>query len=274
MPIICCPNFFKKALATMALTSVFVSGGSLPVAARVDASPIRVLGQEVVPMTGLFQVTTDVNVRAGPGTDFARVSGLSAGQRVRAIGTVPAARWIAVSKDGETLGFVFAQALVAVVDGALEEQFFGSYMAPDAQGGIACDYRFRFEGKELVEGADFQTSDYEVRFRCASTTGARIFYAHMFFTEGPVKMKEGLHLIGLDVRSIGDGMEEFLTTRYLYQPKTGKMTFGGHSLPRFAKPPKVQTFQTKTVKDALVQALEASIDSWTVEAWDQLLKPK
>ena len=241
-------------------------------AATDEVEPVMVMDQEVAPMVGLYEITKDVNVRAGPGTDFERLAGLKAGERVRAIGKVDGTSWMAISKDGETRGFVFTPILVPVVDGSLGEQFFGSYMASDQKDGVACDYRFRFEGKTKVEGGDFETADYEVRFRCASQVGAKIFYAHMFLTEAPVKTKEGLHLIGLDVRSIGDGMEEFLTTRYLYQPKTGAMTFEGHSLPRFATPPKVQTFETDGIKDALTQALEASVASWTAEAWGELLK--
>jgi len=237
-----------------------------------EPEPVMVMEHEVVPMAGLYEIKKDVNVRAGPGTDFKRLSGLKAGARVRAIGKVRGTSWMAISKDGETLGFVYTPILVPVVDGALGEQFFGSYMAQDPKDGVACDYRFRFEGKTRVEGGDFETADYEVRFRCASQVGAKIFYAHMFLTEAPVKSKKGLHLIGLDVRSIGDGMEEFLTTRYLYHPKTGDMTFEGHSLPRFAIPPKVQAFETDGIKDALTQALEASVASWTMEAWDELLK--
>jgi len=237
-----------------------------------EVEPVMVMDHEVAPMVGLYEITKDVNVRAGPGTDFERLAGLKAGERVRAIGKVQDTSWMAVSQDGETLGFVYTPILVPVVDGTLGEQFFGSYMAQDREDGVACDYRFRFEGKTVVEGGDFETADYEVRFRCASQVGAKIFYAHMFLTEAPVKTKEGLHLIGLDVRSIGDGMEEFLTTRYLYHPKTGAMTFEGHSLPRFATPPKVQAFEADGIKDALTQALEASVASWTAEAWDELLK--
>ena len=240
-----------------------------------EPETVTVMDHEVTPMVGIYEIKKDVNVRAGPGTDFKRLSGLNAGERVRAIGKPKGTSWMAISKDGETLGFVYTPILVPVVDGSLGEQFFGSYMSEEKQDGIACDYRFRFEGKVEVEGGDFATADYEVRFRCASKVGAKIFYAHMFLTEAPVKSQKGLHLIGLDVRSIGDGMEEYLTTRYLYHPKSGDMTFEGHSLPRFANPPKVQEFQTENIKDALTQALEASIDSWTDEGWEELLnKPE
>lgn len=235
---------------------------------------VTVMGHEVLPKKGLFEVTADLNVRGGPGTNFERVEGLKAGDRVRAVGRTEDGEWIAVSKDGITLGFVYAPILIAVVDGALSEQFFGSYMNEDIAGGVACDYRFRFERKSDVEGGHFETADYEVRFRCASESGGALFYAHMFLTEGPVDEARGMHLISLDVRSIGDGMEEFLTTSYLYHPKTGKMKFNGHTLPRFALPPKAQNYQTTSVKDALKQALEASVASWTAEAWTTLFANK
>jgi len=250
-------------------------GHEQPVPAPADmpvAKTVVVMEHEVVPTAGEYVVTNDVNVRNGPSTAFKRIAGLLSGDRVRAVGKSEDGDWMAVSKDGETLGFVFMKMLAPVVDGALDEQFLGSYMSQNSdEDGVACDYRFRFERKVDVEGAEFQTADYEIRFRCASQKGASIFYGHMFLTEGPVNERKGLHLIGLDVRSIGDGLYQFLSTRYLYHPKSGKMTFKGHSLPRFAHPPKVQDFKTKSVKDALKQALEASIDSWTPQAWDMLL---
>lgn len=232
-----------------------------------ETKVVTVMGVDVEPMSGLFVVTNDVNVRKGPDTKFKRVKGLKKGTHVRAIGKPKGTSWIAVSQDGETLGFVFSKMLMPVVDGTLDEQFIGSFASAE---GVACDYRFRFERKVKAEGASFDTADYEVRFRCASSKGAASFYAHMFLTEGPVITRKGLHLIGLDVRSIGDGIEKFLSTRYFYDPKTGIVTFNGHSLPRFATPPKTQKFQTTSVKDALKQTLEASIDSWTPKAWETL----
>lgn len=231
---------------------------------------VAVMGHDVLPKKGLFEVTTDLNVRAGPGTEFNRLEGLKAGDRLRVIGRTQDGDWLAVSKDGVTLGFVYAQLLVAVVDGTLAEQFFGSYANEEMAGGVACDYRFRFERKTDVEGGSFETADYEIKFRCASAQGAALFYGQMFLTEAPVDEAKGLHLIVLDVRSIGDGMEEFLSTSYLYHPKSGKMIFEGHTLPQYALPPKVQTFQASSVKDALKQALEASVASWTEEAWAKL----
>ena len=238
---------------------------------------VMVMGHEILPKKGEFEVTKDMNVRGGPGTGFKRVEGLLAGDRVRAVGKTEDGEWTAVSRDGETLGFVYSPFLVPVLDGRLAEPFFGSFMSSDSGGGVACDYRFRFERKSDVEGGDFETADYEVRLRCASREGAALFYIHMFLTEAPVDEGAGLHLIGIDVRSIGDGMEEFLSTSYLYHPKSGKMTFDGHTLPRFALPPKEQSYQTKSIKDALKTALESSMSTWTPEAWSTLfakMKPQ
>lgn len=236
---------------------------------------VTVMGHDVQVKTGLYEVTKDMNVRAGPATTFERVSSLKAGSRVRAVGKAEDGDWLAISKDGVTLGFAYAPILIPVVDGALSEQFFGSFMNPEIDGGIACGYRFRFERKTPVEGGNFETADYEIRFRCAGSEKKALFYAHMFFTEAPINERKGLHLISLDVRSIGDGMEEYLTTSYLYHPKTGAMTFDGHSLPRFALPPKAQSYLTTSIKDALKQALDASMASWTDEAWTTLFsKPQ
>lgn len=231
---------------------------------------VTVMGHDVVPKKGLFEVASDMNVRDGPGTDYERVDGLSKGDRVRAVGRTEDNEWVAVSRDGTTLGFVYAPLLVPIVDGTLPEQFFGQITSDDLLGGIACEYRFRFERKLDVEGEDFQTADYEVRFRCASQQGGALFYVHMFLTEAPVNMSEGMHLIGIEARSVGDGMVEFLSTDFLYHPKTGELVFDGHSLPRFALPPQAQTYKTKTLKEALKTALEAAVGSWTEEAWTTL----
>lgn len=278
-------RMFKRLAQILGmLTALLVPSG--PAWAQYDTpevvlpeSPIQesvtVMDHEVQVKTGLYEVTKDMNVRVGPGTTFKRVKSLKAGSRVRAVGKTEDGDWMAISKDGVTLGFAYAPILVPVVDGALSEQFLGTFSNPDIHGGISCNYRFRFERKTPVEGGNFETADYEIRFRCATPQKKTLFYAHMFFTEAPIHERKGLHLISLDVRSIGDGMEEYLTTSYLYHPKTGKMTFDGHSLPRFALPPKVQNYQTTSIKDALKQALEASMASWTVEAWTTLFsKPQ
>jgi len=71
-----------------------------------EVEPVMVMEHEVTPMVGLYEITNDVNVRAGPGTDFERLAGLKAGERVRAIGKAQDTSWMAISQGGETVGFV------------------------------------------------------------------------------------------------------------------------------------------------------------------------
>lgn len=155
----------------------FAQEVSQEVSQAVEPETVTVMDHEVEPRSGLYLVTKDVNVRAGPDTKFKRVAGLKEGERVRAVGKPKGKSWMAVSQDGVTLGFVYSPILTAVVDGALAEEFKGTYMSENGDESVACDYRFRFERKSMVEGDGFSVADYEVRFRCASQQGAAVFYA-------------------------------------------------------------------------------------------------
>ncbi len=279
-----CTECFKTLRVRLAavgiIFSLLSSVGATPAEAQsgkqtsARRETVNVLGRKITPQKGLFQAIKDVNVRAGPGTRFARVGGLNAGEQVRVIGKTAGGAWLAVRRDGVTLGFVYAQALVPILHGALDKEFFGSYPVPGkgpaTRPDVACSYRFRFEREVAVEGEVFKTADYEVRFRCAAKHAATIFYAHMFLIESPVDRRKNLYQIGLEARSIGDGFEKYLITTYLYNPKTGTVTFDGHSMPHFARPPKVRTFKTTSLKEALKQILDTSITGWTKKAWDSI----
>ncbi len=241
-----------------------------PPSADPDASPeivkatVSIMGIEVIPKTGTYAITADANVRKGPGTKNKIIGSLKRGERVQIIGQVEGKDWYAVQKGGEILGFVYSKIMMPVVDGTLGEETRGVLM----QKGTVCDYRFRFEGKTEVEGGAFDTSDYEIRFRCASEKGTVVFYSHMFLTEATVK--KSFHQISMDVRSIGDGMEKYLTTNFLYDPKTGELKFDGHSLPKFATPPKMEKMEVKTFQEALLTVMKNSVSNWTDDAWDSL----
>ena len=241
-----------------------------PPSADPGASPemvkttVSVMGVEVIPKTGTYAITADANVRKGPGTENKVIGSLKQGERVQIIGQAEGKDWYAVSRSGETLGFVYSKIMLPVVDGTLGEETRGVLM----QRGTVCDYRFRFEEKTEVEGGAFDTSDYEIRFRCASEKGEMVFYSHMFLTEATVK--KSFHQISMDVRSIGDGMEKYLTTNFLYDPKTGELKFDGHSLPKFATPPRMEKMKVKTFEEALLTVMKTSVSSWTDDAWDSL----
>lgn len=222
------------------------------------------MGIEIIPKTGTYAITADANVRKGPGTENAVIGSIKQGERVDVVGQVEGKDWYAVSKGGEILGFVYSKIMIPVVDGTLFEETRGVLI----QKSSVCDYRFRFEGKTEVEGGAFDTSDYEVRFRCAGEKGTVVFYSHMFLTEATVK--KSFHQIAMDVRSIGDGMEKYLTTNFLYDPKSGELKFDGHSIPKFAIPPKMEKMNAKTFQEALLLVMKTSVSSWTDDAWASL----
>lgn len=253
--------FVQPALAQEAPPADSVQGEI-----QAGAKTVQVMGFAVVVKPGSYAVKTDSNVRKGPGKKHARVAGVSEGERVQVIGVAEGEEWFAISRAGETMGFIHNSLLIPVVDGTLEEEMRGLLM----QEGIACDYRLRFEGKSPVQGGDFETSDYEIRFRCASQQGAAVFYAHMFFTEATIS--QGRHQIAIDVRSIGDGLEKYLTSNFYYHPKTGKLTFDGHTLSKFATPPeKIETI-APTIADALIQVMTTVVSTWTPAAWESLFE--
>lgn len=240
-------------------------GASLQADIDAGAKSVKVMDFTVSVGPGSYAVKTDSNVRKGPGKKHARVAGVAEGERVQVIGIAEDDKeWFAISRAGETLGFIHSSLLIPVVDGALEEEMRGVVMLK----GTACDYRLRFEGKSPVQGGEFETSDYEVRFRCASQDGAAIFYAHMFFTEATIS--RGRHQIAIDVRSIGDGLEKYLTSNFYYHPKTGKLTFDGHTLAKYATPPEQTEFIMPTIAEALVQVMTTVISTWTPAAWESL----
>ncbi len=243
-----------------------------PPSAAPGASPeavkktITVMGFEVMARTGTYRVTADANVRKGPGTNHERVAGVFEGDRIQSIGQADGSPWVAISKDGETLGYIHNGVLKAVVDGTIGEEVRDRIVT----GSVACDYRLRFEGRTAVEGANFDTADYEMLFRCANAKQSTIFYGHMFLTEAPVDSSGKRHLISLDFRSIGDGLEEYLTSTFYYDFTKGEMTFVGHSLPKYALPPDETQFKTSTTQSALIAALETAVSTWTPEAWSAL----
>lgn len=242
-----------------------------PPSADPGASPeivektISVMGFEIIPKGGTYAVNADANLRKGPGTEFDVIGSVKQGDYLQRIGQVEDKDWFAVAReDKEPIGFVYSGVLVPVVDGTLSEESRGVIM----QNNIACEYRLRFEGKSTVEGGEFDTSDYEIRFRCAGEGGRIIFYSQMFLTEAAVK--NSFHQISMDVRSIGDGMEEYLTTNFLYNPATGELRFDGHTIPKFAVPPKDAKITTKNLQEAIIETVKISVSTWTDAAWESL----
>ena len=242
-----------------------------PPSADPEASPeivektIFFMDFEILPKGGTYAVNADANIRKGPGTEFGIIGSAKQGDYLHRIGQPEGKDWFVVAlEDKQPIGFIYSGVLVPVVDGTLIEETRGVIM----QKNIACEYRLRFEGKTTVEGGEFDTSDYEIRFRCAGEGGRVVFYSHMFLTEAAIK--SNFHQISIDVRSIGDGMEDYLTTNFLYNPTTGELRFDGHSIPKFAIPPIDKKITVNNLQEAIIEVMKVSVSTWTADAWESL----
>jgi len=83
------------------------------------AAKLDFMGFDVEPMTGVFRIVRDVNVRAGPTTDAERVGQIPEGTEVEAVGKVKGG-WVAVRRGGKDLGFIFESYLKMVAQRPLE----------------------------------------------------------------------------------------------------------------------------------------------------------
>lgn len=229
----------------------------------------RVLGSDIGPPSGIYQVLKGANVRARPKPKAKRVAKLKKGSQVQIMGKVKGSPWLAVARDGKALGFVYAPALLPLIDGALAADLTGK--APD-EPGPACRYTIRFDGKSSVEGGLFKTADYEVDFSCPYKGRDIEFSAFMFITEAPYQMsaENPIHQISIDLRQVGEGFERNFTTNLLYHRNTGKLAFDGITLKDYARPSPVKEATVKTVPEALASAVNMAVGAWNDKVWQEL----
>ena len=105
------------------------------------AAPV-VFTRPMTPVSGTYLVSRDVRVRAEPRTRSGEINRLSKGERVQAVGRPKESAWLAVSKDGKNLGFVYSPVLLPLIDGTLDDDLKGK---ASFGGGLSCDYAVRFE---------------------------------------------------------------------------------------------------------------------------------
>ena len=251
------------ALTVAVLVTACVAGG-----ARAQEET-RVLGADIGPPSGTYQVLKGVNVRAHPKRKAKRVAKLKKGSQVQVLGKVKGAPWLAVARDGKALGFVYAPVLLPLIDGSLAADLTGR--TPD-QPGPACRYTIRFEGKSSVEGDLFKTADYQVDFSCPYKGKDLEFSAFMFITEAPYQMsvENPIHQISIDLRQVGEGFDRNFTTNLLYHRNTGKLAFDGISLKDYARPSPVKKVTAKTVPEALATAVNMAVGAWNDKVWQEL----
>ena len=225
------------------------------------------LGVPVTPLSGTYLVLKDVNIRGKPATKAKRVGKLAKGDRVDALGKAQGA-WLAVGRDGEDLGFVFAPMLLPLIDGTLVADIEGQ--APLSEEKF-CAYAIRFEGKSPVEDGLFDTSDYEVTYRCPGDDGELEFSTYMFITEAPYQLSANhVYQISIDVTDVSGGYDEILSTIFLYEARRDRVIFDSVSLRAFRRPRATGERAASTVEEALTAAVELAPGVWSEKVWRAL----
>jgi uncharacterized protein YraI len=235
------------------------------------AAPV-VFTRPMTPVSGTYLVSRNVRVRAEPRTKSFEINRLSKGERVEAVGRPKDSAWLAVSKGGKNLGFVYSPALQPLIDGTLDAEIKGK---ASFGGDLSCDYTVRFEGKNQAEGGDFDISDYEIDYTCKLRGKKIAFSALMFITEAPYQVSEKLvYQISIDVMEIEDGYDEIFSTILMYRRGSDLVVFDSVSMKKYMRPPSDKEMPAMSVSEALAAAVEMAPGAWNGKFWQALAKAK
>lgn len=225
-------------------------------------------GKPLAPASGFYIAESEVNLREKP-TTRSRVRGrLDRGTRVEAIGSAEKGSWLAVRKGDQELGFVFAEILLPMIDGTLAKPLSGTttFGASDT-----CRYAIQFVGKNPVQGEIFDTSDYQVDWRCTIGGADLAFPGYMFITEAPFQLTDNqVYQINIDLLRVVRGYDEVFSTIFLYRRTEKKVTFDSVSMPEFGTQPSVKTMNADSVAEALAAAAKMAPTVWNGDAWKML----
>jgi len=219
---------------------------------------------ELKPSSGQYMVMRGANVRAKPETKGQKIGTVKKGSRVEAVGWAKGA-WMAVRKNGRDLGFVYANFLVPLIDGALNDDINGKVAVA---GGGSCRYTVHFEGKSVMADEPFEIADYTITFRCESRGKKFEFSADMFMTEAPYQLSQKPYFqITIDLREVSDSLEESFSTNMMYRRTDGKVVFDSVNQATLQAKTKNLEAAADDVKAALSAAVEISARAWNAKVW-------
>jgi len=272
---IVCPSFGLTARGLLVVftavcvwlgSSVTLWAADQPVQAQ-KTETLTFRGEPIEPFDGLYVVKTDVKIRAAPNTRSKRLGVLEEGLKVRAFGRAKGP-WLAVKQDDEEIGFVYSPVLYRLFEGALDDEVRGQVAL---EGARTCDYIIRYTGTSPVDGEFFETSDYEVGWRCAQNDQTFEFESFLFVTEALIKKRrKSLYEVTLDIWEIQRGYEEVFSTTVKYDPNEALATFHSISIDKFSSGIVPDERTVTTVPDMLSAAVEMIVSSWNEEAWTVL----
>ncbi len=195
------------------------------------------------------------------------VAQLTKGDEIEVFGKAGA--WAAIKKDGKPLGFVPADALAALLDGALDKPVIGS----TAAGGYTCRYTIRFEGRTEVEMGPGRIADYDASFVCDKTFSHLAFGAPMFMSEIPHQGGiKPVYQITLDVVGAAPDPDQAFSTILFYDRDKGEVALETAFPAEWLVKGKPRPKRAADVAAALGAAAEIALAAWGPKAWEALAK--
>jgi len=245
---------------------------SIPGAAQSQNKDTKFLGQTLTKSAPTYLVLTDVNVRKAPLTKSPRVGRFRKGVRIDAAGKAKGTNWVAVRKDGKEMGFIYATALAAVLDGSLAQPVKGKL---SGSGQPDCDYVIRYEGRSKVEGDVQVISDYFAEFTCKQDGKPISFSATMFLTELPYRsLKTEVYQINVDLPKVSNDDEEVMSVTSLYDHTKSEVSFEAVSIASMAKGQPKSKKKADAIPAVLTSAVEFAHQVWGPRVWKTLAEAK
>ena len=228
----------------------------------------KFLGQILTASAATYIVLTDANVRGKPVTKSPRVGRVRKGIRVEAAGKAKGTNWVAVRKEGEDWGFIYAAALAPVLDGAVSAPLSGK-LAGDAL--PECEYNIRYEGRHPVDGDIQIISDYAVELLCDMKGGKLAFTATMFLTELPYQdLRKDIFQVNVDLPEVKDKEEEIMSVTSLYEYGKNEVTFHAVTIDSLARPQLKKKKKAEATPAVLRAAMEFAHAAWGPGVWAAL----
>lgn len=257
---------FGLLLASASLTSIDCSAADLPP------------GMTLQPVQQRYYVIKDAFMREAPDTGSNRVGGVTKGQEVSVTGRAVYAKskgtsipWLQIKRTNGSIGYVFGDALVPMIDGTLPAPLEGRL---EASGHPECRYIVSFESKNPVPDEAQQTADYNVAMACKLREAEIAFGAGMFITEMPYQKDKEIYQINVDLWDVQITDEDTLSVTAFYDPRAGKVSFDRVNDTKYGKGAGIAPVNAQSVPAALAGALSIAYKAWQQPVWDALAKTK
>ncbi|NVK17565.1 MAG: SH3 domain-containing protein [Methylocystaceae bacterium] len=250
-----------KFLFTITLGLIILSQ---PVRAEIIFAPDQLVG----PSGPHLVIRSHVNVREKPANTGKKLGKLSKNDIVTVQGRAKGTQWLAVRREGENIGYVYAPSLTPMIDASLKDALSGQIDLSEKDK-PECSYQLTYEGRAIEEDISFVSSDYLVHFKCEMGFDIFRFTAMMFMSEVPVDLgNQPIYQITLNLPEIATGYEEFLSATALYRQAEDTVAMDAVSLKAYKEKDLKKSAEAKNVKQALKAALALQLDSFNVKAWE------